>query len=72
MKIITTKDKIISLEEVQSVNLTNTGTGAKSNPNKYTVAIRYIHGGLETVGFGEEKIKADKFMNEIAEILRAE
>lgn len=72
MKIITVDDTIISLENVQSIRLIHTGTGAKTNPKKYTASVQYTHGGVEHIGFNENEVAAKQFLANTIKILKAD
>lgn len=72
MKIITVDDTIISLEDVQSVRLVHTGTGAKTNPKKYTANVQYTHGGVEHISFKEDEAAAKQFLVNTIKILKAD
>ncbi len=69
MKLIATEDKIVSLENVKTVEITYTGTGAKSNPYKYYIAIEYKDASPATLYFAGNEKKAEETFKKILEIL---
>ena len=80
MKIIRTTDSIISLENVRRVELDertsqHTRAGQKYTVSHYSISIVYTDDESEYIDCGENKggkDKANKLMDEIAEILTKE
>lgn len=49
MKAVLLKNKIVSVENIKEAEAVTKGTGAKSNPYKYTVRISYFGGEVNFV-----------------------
>lgn len=72
MKLIRVKNKIISLENVNSVTFEDHGTGAKSNPYHFNIIITYMNNSESYLHFGQNEKEREKIFEEIYEILKKE
>lgn len=69
MKLITTEDKIVSLENIKTVELIAGGTGAKSNPYYYNIEIEYKDCKSAFLHFRDNEKKAKETFEKILKIL---
>ena len=72
MKVIKVDDKIVVLEKVKGVEVSESGSGAKSNPFRYTIQVEYFGGDFENITIVSDEVKAHNTMNKIYEILKEE
>ena len=72
MKVIKVGDEIVVLEKVKSVNVHESGSGAKSNPFRYTIHIEYFGNEFSNITIMNDEAKAHNTMNKIYEILKGE
>lgn len=72
MKCIKTNEKIVSLENVKSVQKFTWGSGAKSNPFSYRIDVDYFNGDDCSIFFEEDKKAFEATYEEIYEILTKE
>lgn len=69
MKIITTEDQIVVLNNVKNITLHQMGTGSNRNPFQYWINIEYFKNESTSIDFGQDEKKAKETFKEIAEIL---
>lgn len=70
MKVIKVGDEIMVLERVKKVGISESGSGAKSNPFRYTISIEYFGDECSDITVMHDKVKALEVMNRIYEILK--
>lgn len=69
MKVIMINNKIISLENVITVELHTSGSGAKSNPFRYWISVNYTNDMSATTPEFTEKKTAEAWLIKIFKIL---
>lgn len=69
MKIILIDNKIISLENILTVEFRTFGTGAKSNPYSYDIMFRYTNDKEVFTGYFDDKETAQNWFKKISEKL---
>lgn len=69
MRAIRFKNKIISLEAIKEVNYSIIGTGAKSNPFRYTIHFSYMNDQTADIFNLESQKEVEQLMHSIFNIL---
>lgn len=72
MRVIKVDDEIVVLEKVKNVSVSESGSGAKSNPFRYTIHIEYFGNEFSNITIMNDETKAHNVMNKIYEILKGE
>ena len=70
MKAIRFKNEIVILDNAHKIELVNYGSGAKSNPNRYTINIYLNNNMTISLKIGENANEAEAVMTEIFNVLR--